>query len=216
MIGIVRLWIQHKGVKYEKNIFPLQLSRRNGNSGGMLLPHLPQVQFVEEAFLRNTWKGCLAGPRPQSMVLSAKNCDLFLFRWKFNHIHFQNGGSQNGSPDIRYCIFFLSMMMIRHLCNCGILLWQRLKKIWCNDSCCPYMAQVLYLLDSQWANHQTRKKWQMAFVDIFLEPLQYYWSDKTRLLDVVSTKDGKSVDCVCFIIIRIFWGKKISLFARKE
>ena len=59
MIRIDRIWIQYKWVKYEKNIFPLQLSRRNGNSGGMLLPHLPQVQFVDEAFLRNTWKGCL-------------------------------------------------------------------------------------------------------------------------------------------------------------
>ena len=112
---------------------------------------------------------------------------------------------------------YLSMMMICHLCNCGILLWQRLKKIWYNDSWGPYMAQVLHLLDvRQWGNHQTRKKWQMAFVDIFLEPLQYYWSDKTRLLDVVSTKDGKSVDCVCLSPSRFSEGKKSPYLREKS
>ena len=80
-----------------------------------------------------------------------------------------------------------------------------------------YMAQVLHLLDvRQWGNHQTRKKWQMAFVDIFLEPLQYYWSDKTRLLDVVSTKDGKSVDCVCLSPSRFSEGKKSPYLREKS
>ena len=136
---------------------------------------------------------------------------------KLNHIHFQNGGSQNGSPDIRYCIFFLSMMMIRNLCNCGILLWQRLKKIWYNDSWGPYMAQVLHLLDvRQWANHQTRKKWQMAFVVIFFRAAAILLIRQDKTVRCRINQRWKKCRLCLFVTIQIFWGKKISLFARKE
>ena len=110
MIRIDRLWIQYKWMKYEKNIsFAVESKKRKQWRNAAA--SLATGSIFEEAFLRNTWKGCLAGQNPNPWPYLQKIMNYFFFEEKncanskLNHIRFQNGGSQNGSPDIRYCIF---------------------------------------------------------------------------------------------------------------